>query len=993
MSKKLAHSPFYFAAVVILSSPVALFAQETEKPRELEEIIVTGSRIPRAGFDTMLPATVIDSEFIGDRGFTNIADALNEIPSFGLPAQSTGGDQDLGGVGQSYADFFGLGSQRTLTLVNGRRFVSSNAPTNFTNAGAGLQVDLSTIPTGMIERVETVAVGGAPIYGADAIAGTVNVILKRDYEGFSLNSSYGVSGDDDLEEKEIGLLWGSNFSEGRGNLMVGIEWTQRDGLIESDRDFLAEGWQFREPADPNSEFDRVLVRDAHANLVSRGGVITPGPLLVPSLNLGFVDTDGNGNPVYLQFGPDGTLIPYDVGQPTGNTIWSLGGEGIFLPDVTALFTPIERTLISSIAHYELNEYAEIYGELFVSNANAREAANQPAYQSGVFGNESFALLFPADHPLLTPAARTQLASLGMSEFWLQRASVDLRPNNNSVDSELFLWRAVGGLRGDVGLWDRTLSWDVSYNVGKSDADTFSPDIDTERFFYALDVVLDAEGQPACRVVADPSSRPTPGAPFGTQMSQDIFDSCVPLNLFGEGSPSDAAVDYISAMATAKTVLEQQVASLNLNMDVFEVPAGDFAVGVGYEHREEEANFKPGGFTETGRGRSVAVPPIAGNYRTDEVYTEFFAPVVNEDMDIPFVASASVEGAFRRVFNSFAGTDNTWTIGGRFSPIADVEFRGNVTESVRAPAAVELFLPLSGLFSFANDPCDQRFVDLGPNPGARRANCIADGIADPDNFTSTVVNASAQGRSGGNTALLNEKAEAWTVGMILRPRWVDNLTLAIDYVEIDLTQAIENFTLTQLMESCYDQADFPNEFCDSFTRLPNGQLPAVNAFTSGFVNAGLRTFRGTTIDADWSGDLPWGQLHVSGYLYLPQEDIIKIQESIDDAHGEIGNSDIQAQLNLRFARNNWSTLLQTRYIGEAKIDNEDIATSRDVLTVDPQWLINGAFIYDVSDMLRLQLNVNNVFDEQPDPAAIAAGDQLAYDNIGRFYRLGMSLEFQ
>ncbi|MGH8196158.1 MAG: TonB-dependent receptor, partial [Woeseiaceae bacterium] len=437
---------------------------------------------------------------------------------------------------------------------------------------------------------------------------------------------------------------------------------------------------------------------------------------------------------------------------------------------------------------------------------------------------------------------------------------------------------------------------------------------------------------------------------------------------------------------------------NVNTDLFELPAGAFSLGLGYEHREEKANFTPGGFLQQGRGRSVPVAPVDGKYRTDEVYTEFFAPIANDNMDIPFMASASVEGAFRRVFNSFAGTDNIWTIGGRFSPVEDIEFRGNVTESVRAPAPVELFLPLAGVFSFADDPCDLNFVDLGPNPAARRANCIADGI-DPDTFASNVVNATVQGRTGGNLDLLNETAEAWTVGVVLRPRWVDNLTVAIDYVEIDLTQSIEQFSLTQLMESCYDQTDFPNEFCNSFTRLPDGQLPAVNAFTSGFVNAGLRTFRGTTVDAEWSGDLPWGQLSVAAYLFLPQEDIVQIKESIDDDKGEIGNSDVQGQLNLLFSRDNWSTLWQSRYIGEAKVDNEDIATSRDFPVVDAQWLFNAAFVYDISDQMHVQLNVNNVFDEEPDPVAIAAGaangvsaGHLAYDDIGRFYRLGVALEF-
>lgn len=306
------------AAILVASgvgvSSVPVHAQSGQSV--IEEVVVTGSRIPRAGFDTMLPATVLDSEFLEARAFTNIADALNEVPAFGLPGSSTQGVQSGFSVGQSFVNFFGLGSQRTLTLVNGRRFVSSNAPTIFSDGAPGLQVDMNVLPSSMIERVETIAVGGAPIYGADAIAGTVNVILKDDFEGFEIGGSWGDHPDEgDFEERQLDLLWGASYADGRGNVVIAFQYNDREGLIGSDRDHLARGWQFREPAG-DSEFTRVLVSNATANIVCRGGVITPDPFLLPNVGGGAVDTDTNGDPVFLQFGRDGSLVPYNVGQPT-----------------------------------------------------------------------------------------------------------------------------------------------------------------------------------------------------------------------------------------------------------------------------------------------------------------------------------------------------------------------------------------------------------------------------------------------------------------------------------------------------------------------------------------------------------------------------------------------------------------------------------------------------------------------------------------------------
>lgn len=958
---------------------------------EFESIVVTGSKLPRAGFDTVLPATVVNAEFIEDRGITNAADVLNELPSFGLPGSSTQGDQNSFSIGQSFVNFYGLGSQRTLTLVNGRRFVSSNAPTLFGNASPGLQVDLNVIPVSMIDRIETVSVGGAPIYGADAIAGTVNVILKDDFEGLQVGSSYGETLDEgDMDEQTVHMLYGVNFDGGKGNLVVGFERSDRAGLIESDRDHLAQGWQFREPADPASPFSRVLVSNAHANIVARGGAITPGSLLLPNFGIG--EWPGVG---YLQFAPDGSIVPYDVGQPTGNPVWSIGGDGLFLPDVTALFTPLDRTIVTSFLNHDLIQddggFVGAFGEFYYANSNSTELVNQSAYQSGLFGEESFSLQFPTNHPLLTPAAQQTFADMGASDFFIQRASVDL--GNGNAQQELNLWRAVAGLKGSVSLGARDLNWDVAYSRGKSDADTRATDIASNRFFYALDVV-DVGAGPQCRVVADPSSRPAdPAAPFGTTLRQDDFDRCVPLDIFGEGRASPEALAYITALTTSKTSIEQEVFSGNVNAPAVELPAGALQVGVGYEHRVEAADFAVDGFSSLGLGRSVPIAPTSGRYTTDEIYTEFRLPVISPAMNIPFLSSATAEGAYRSVNNSFSGKDDIWTLGAKLAPVEDIELRGNITRSVRAPAITELFLPLSGTFSFADDPCDADFVDEGPNPATRRANCIADGIADPDAFQSNVVNASVNGRSGGNMDLDNEVADAWTVGMVFRPRWIEDLTVAIDWVEFEIEDAIETFTLTQIMESCYDDASFPNEFCGKFTRQPDGQLPAVNAFTSGFINAGQLTFRGLTVEAEHTLDLvdvlaiP-GRLRTSAFMFFPREHLTVVGTSEDNILGEPGTSKKQGQLNVAYLQGPWRTLLQTRYIGAATIDNDATATSRDIGRLKAVWLFNAGLSYQITSAVGVQLNVNNLLDDEPEPAAIASGSQNVYDNIGRFVRLGL-----
>ena len=283
--------------------------------------------------------------------------------------------------------------------------------------------------------------------------------------------------------------------------------------------------------------------------------------------------------------------------------------------------------------------------------------------------------------MLTPAAQATLAGLTYDDdgdpltppvspttFHLQRSSIDLRPNNNANEAETNMIRLVGGLQGDFEVANRFFNWDVSYNFGRSATDTKSVEISSERFFYALDVVDDGNGGLGCRVVVDPASRPVdPGDPFGTQLPGQRFDDCVPLDIFGNGRPSPEAIRYIAANSTSKTVLQQQVLEANIGGELFDLPAGALGGALGVSHREESGDFQVDGFSQLGLGRSVPVEPVFGEYEVDEFYAEFFAPIISEDMGIPLVQALSIEGAYRFLDNSLAGTDDVWTIGGRAPP--------------------------------------------------------------------------------------------------------------------------------------------------------------------------------------------------------------------------------------------------------------------------------------------------------------------------------------
>jgi len=996
-----------------------VWAQEVDDDDEdefVEEIVadritVTGTRIRREGVDTFYPAITVDSQTLQDAAFTNVASALNQLPSFG-PGLTPAGGQNTFAAGQNFVNFLGLGTQRTLTLVNGRRFVSSNAPILF-GATGGLQVDFNVIPVGVVERVETIGVGGAPIYGSDAIAGAINVITKDRYEGFEVSYRHGFTEENDNKFHNALMLAGANFGDGRGNVYASMEFDWQDPLEGTARPNVRDQSGFL--TDPDGVWR--IYRDRRINLFSNGGVISPILFFAAAQGFGRLP-DGN----FYQFDRNSNLVPFAPGQTRpGSIFFATGGDGpTFFDEVEQINSEVERGIFTSAMNYDVTDSIRFSSDFLYANTEGRELVNQGGFQTWAFGNpgdQSGPILVSANNPFLPQQARDVLAANGISEFTLHRFNNDII--DSSIENNTNVWRITAGFDGEFALGGRAFNWDLSFVHGESDIVNRREGILNDRFFNAIDVRrLTADDVALVDPVVLASLSGTPTAGIGDIVCESVFQAaqrggtttseapfingCVPLNLFGEGVRSDAARDWVTGDLVNRSAIDQTVYNFSIGGGLFELPGGTFAAVVGYERREESAFFKPDAASELGLSRSAPFPPTGGSYKTDEFFGEFSAPIVSPDMGIPFVKLLELNGAYREIDNSIAGKDDTWTIGGRWSPMSGLTFRGNYTESVRAPALVELFTPQTSVFSFANDPCDSRFVNAGPVPDARRANCAAEGL--PPDFISNIVNATAQGRSGGNPDLLNETAESWSVGLTWEPGFIDNLLLTLDWVDIELSDAITSLGLTSLMIACYDSTDFPNNpACGSFTRDGNGQ---VVDFLTGQTNAAVLETARLEIGFNYRIALgEFGDLGVNARISHNNTRKTSVTGEVpSETVGGFTFPKWAGQQDFIFSRDRHRVFYRVLWRQSAKLSiTGDFEFERDdgerVSRTRFNHLHNISYAYELPPLFNgapertiLQFNVDNLFDRQPDTVARAAGHFTFSELLGRRYTVSLRAQF-
>ena len=991
--------------------------QAAAKRLQLQEVIVTGSRIAHALNDTLQPTVEVSGAAFQERGYTNVSQALDEMPEFGVPPTSQQNQQSAFSVGQSFVDLFSLGSQRTLTLVDSRRFVSSNTASLAGATSPGSQVDFNVIPVQLIDHLETVTVGGAPQYGADAIAGTVNVILKHDYQGLDMQAQTGVSNDGDAWNYRLSALGGRNFASGRGNVELVVEYTKSTGLRGTARsDFVNQGG-FEAPATAGT-YQQVWTPNPVVNQLSTSGVpyldnffYTPG---VPDAAIGI--TNSAGQP--LAFSPgSNALTPYNLGQETGNPIFYNGGQGINLLDFSNLQAWSGRLNVDTLGHFDWTDNVQTFWEGWLSQDHSYSLIAQPLYEATIFGNPGGVngpLYISTKNPYLSAAdqalIQSELTAYGNSGFplsggapfdpnwspnyfYLDRGSTDLEAGRFSGDQ--LVARGVLGLQGDFSMFSQSYHWDTAMNYGYSRNISRQPAVVFQNLENAVNPVLNGSGQIVC----------PPGivnSPIATES-----ETCAPLDIFGQGDPSAAAKAYITHVATADSYNTQRDFTANISGPLIKLPADYWQLALGFENRREAAVFEPDAFYST-------VPPVGnlsatfieGAYHTNEVYAETTVPIFEPHQDIPALHRVEIDAAIRRVDNSIAGSSNTWDAGLRWAPTQDILFRGNRTVSIRAPAVTELFLPASTDDEFATpDPCDKNYVNQGPDPATRAKNCAAAGI-NTATFTSNAINATVAGLTSGNQALQSEVAKSYTWGFVLTPRWVKHLSIAADYIDIKMANAIEQLNLSDILEACYDAPSYPDvPECSAFTRNAQGQI---TDFHDGFVNAGLLHFQGDTITLAYQTELPWklGRMTWSGN-YLDTK-TLKLQVGgavpLNEA-GELANTSNELapkerlSVSANYVKGNFNWYWQAQYTSGMNFSNLNTATSQNILTVGHWWLINSSVGYYVTDKLSLRMVVNNVFNKQP-PAFALAGAAANFTAstsyyfagvIGRTYQLTLDLD--
>jgi len=1009
------------------------------------ELVVTGSRIKRPNFETLEPAIVIDSAQIESRGFETLGQAINEQPSFGVPGASpVGGQAGSFGSGQSFVNFLGLGSQRTLVLVNGRRFVSSNTASIFGPTASGLQVDLNSINTKLVDRIETIAIGGAPIYGSDAIAGTINVILKRNYEGAEIDAQYGLAELGDAANWRIRGIWGTNFGDGRGNVTVSGEYNQGEGLVYNDREVTRRGL-FYGDCPENSPFNQCVFPDRRIPSISESGIPTVGSEFIglnfpvspeqmeflifgdPSLAFGVLDANGS----QVQFSPAGEFIPIDFGNPIGcipcgdfNIDFS-GGNGFNLFNTQQLLTDTLRYNANILAQYDITDSIRLFAEGWYAFSKGTNLREQPVYNSGLFdaaGTPDGPIIIDINNPFLTEEQRALiqenidnnplsdqniLCTLGIvcdymvqDFFYLQRANTDIVSGRASSTTNLY--RGVLGVDGSFSVGGREWTWEVVGNYGYSKTKGREPVLVQQNFENAVDAVLDENGNIICR----------PG--YENAPIETLSSVCAPLNLFGSGQMSQAALDYITTIADPTGINKQLVGTASVTGPFASLPGGDLSFALGVEARRESTDFDPGKFyfgyfDQNGErqqfGRSIPINPVKGHYTTKEVFGEIRAPIVGPSNSIPAIHSLELHGAARYVDHSSAGGDWTYTAEGRWGIVRDIAVRGNFTHAIRAPAITELFNPSSQFFGFANDPCDADNLGSGPDPATRQANCAAAGL--PPDFQSLSNQRSFHQAIAGNPDLANERSNAWSAGVVLNPRFVPGLTVTADYLDIKLKDAITSFSATGVVEGCYDAPDFPNnQFCDRVERAPDGQLSFVE---TSYFNAAEYHYEGILAALDYQRSTPFlgagSRIGVNlTYQYLRTlEQKATADSEAATIDGSLGYPKHSAVLNLNYRNGPFGWFTAFNYTGKVDQENDVEPDHREHNRLDDVLFVNTGISFDIDNAagrktlgkgMTFRFIVDNLFDTKPPFPVPAFGGVVTYfpGVLGRYYRVGASIRF-
>jgi iron complex outermembrane receptor protein len=1002
------------AALFPLASSV--HAQDAGSEMQLEEVVVTGSRITRFQGDYTAPVLSLGADRLQQSGNTNIEDFVSEV---GALVGSSGSFDLLGSDGGASAgvnalNMRNLGNNRTLTLVNGRRHVSAIA------TGSPL-VDTNTIPVALIERVDILTGGASAVYGADAVSGAVNFVLKDDFEGFSVRTQGGMSDEGDAQDYFASFTWGTNFAGGRGNITASYEYRKQERLESFERDFALTDRvylqnnpaEFRLEDDPNVP-DRILTPPG-----SRTYTYTAPDGRYDILGTNPVTGEVYGYPSPVALNADG--LPFDEGTPVSGFA-QLYGDGTPTAFFSSSLIPeLETNSFNLLAKYDLNDHATAFGEFkYVTT----DAVNPRA------SSFTTVLELSLDNPFIPETFDDALASIQDPSINLARDDLEMRSlNDNTRETTRF----VVGLRGDITDW---LNYEVSANYGVTDVTArLSNQRLEDRYFASLDAVVDpATGEATCRSNLDPSAVPPTdpvvspwnpavwGDPANMTFTPGANSGCAPFNPFVDGTqrffrpgvidpndpngPAQAFITNAGNPLVNNGQAEQTVfngyVSGNTGGLGFELPAGAIDFVLGGEYREEKVEDTPDPLRSNPNGLTPIdfVRPSASSYDVTEFFTEVSVPVF-EDIG-PFMQSLRVDGAYRYSDWSTIGETTAYSLGVNWTLNDSLIFRGSMGESVRAPNLVELFEPDNQASFRPDDPCETS--ELGFQTANTVANCAADLTAlglDPSNF----VSASPVGRPGvrgGNMSLQEETSETQTIGFVYTPQWLPGLVASIDWWEIDMADGVLYPSDDEIVERCYDQPSTSNPFCDLFSRATDGALVGVIVdLEQRPVNVSNLYTSGVDFSLNYPMDLEnYGSLALSfNGTYLES---LRTQPTVDPTQvEEVGLDDTLlgeqapewvANMNASWMRGPMSATYRLRYQSPlSQFTAVEIARQPDVtdfLETDPLLVQDIQGSYSFENGLEAFFGVNNITNQKPDGPYL----NLPVGPRGRVVYVGLSADF-
>ncbi|NZA25850.1 TonB-dependent receptor [Luteimonas sp. SJ-92] len=776
------------AAIVMALTPALAPAQEPAGATTLDRIEVTGSRIRKVDVETAQPIVTISRTDIENQGFQSVGDILQNIAVTGSPALSRSSPLNAGeSPGGTYVDLRNLGPERTLVLLNGKRLGINND---------GLQ-DLATIPSSMVERIEVLKDGASSLYGSDAIAGVINVITRRNFDGAEANAYYGQYGDGDGEQQSFDFIIGSTGE--RSSITFGVQYDKEEPVWAKDRWWSEVSYPGQHPA-----YNRTTVG-------AIGNIWDP--------DRGWVVLREGGDPTNLaDYRPQEGATPGDDGDTTNPSEQMMVKTGM---ERTSIFTSADLDLTDSIR--------------FVADAsfNRRETQVQVAgypYQSGAIDVQ-------------TPISEDSYFNPTGEELDFRRRGWEVpRVTNRRLDT----YRFSGVFEGSFDVGDRYFDWDAGYLFTRGDA-VIRARGDFNKLAVAQAVgpsFMNDQGVVQCGTPDDPIelSACTPWAPVLSEGQYSLSNPEIQNRFF------------LWENATSETTTHDYFA--NISGVIASLPAGDFGFAAGVEHRKVDGRYSPDAFAQTGNSTNLAAQETSGGYSVDEVYLEFDIPLLT---DVPGAQELAINVASRYSdYDVFGDTVNS-KFSLRWKPIDDLLVRGTWAQGFRAPAVSDLYGGVGQTFDYYVDPCDTVSGAAANNPGVydRCAAAIANyGSVGPDGEGfqqlgqgGTVSYGGQTGTpflSGSNPDLTPETATSRSIGLVYSPSYVEGLGLSLDWWRTKIDNVVTAFTASGILTDCYVYGIASQ--CDYFTR--DEATGVVDSLTRVGRNAGYWDIEGFDFEVNY-----------------------------------------------------------------------------------------------------------------------------------------------